>query len=147
MSRTHIAIALSALLLTFAPAPADDQPAAKLLGSWALPGKAKLRWDVHTDGTITGTANGKPIARPDKPTGPQFTYAVGTADEEGKVEVTFTVRAADKLAGEGVYKAKVEFTRQGRMTVKYTQKPGDTDRFPAPFLDGKKLYRPEDVTD
>ena len=147
MSRTRIAIALTGLLLTLTPAFADDQPAAKLLGRWALPGKAKLRWDVHTDGTVTGTANGKPVHRPDNPTGPQVTYTVGSTDEEGNVEVTFTVRPADTTAGEGVYKAKVEFTRQGRMTVKYTQKPADTARFPAPFPHGKKLYRPEDVTD
>ena len=144
MTRTHLAPALAALLMA-APAPADDKPAKeKLLGKWALPGKTKERWEVHPDGTITVTADGKPVFHPAASAGPHLTYTVGPTDEEANVEVTFTVRTADK--SEGVYKAKAEFTRQGRVTWRFTQKPRDADRFPLPFPDGKKLYRPEDVT-
>jgi hypothetical protein len=145
MTRTLLAPALAALFMA-APAPADDKPAKdKLLGKWALPGKTKERWEIHPDGTITGTADGKPVFHPAASAGPHLTYTVGATDEEGNVEVTFTVRVADK--GEGVYKAKVEFTRQGRFTMRYTQQPRNAGRFPLPFPDGRKLYRPEDVTD
>lgn len=148
MIRTRLVIALATILLTFTSTYADDKPAAnKLLGRWALPGKAKLRWEFHSDGTVTGTADGKPVFHQAASTGQHLNYAIGATDEEGNVELMLTLRPMEKSAGEGVYKAKVEFTRQGRITLKYTQKPTDTERFPLPFPEGKKLYRPEDVTD
>jgi hypothetical protein len=143
MTRTLLALAVGLLA---AAAAADDKPAKeKLLGKWALPGKTKERWEVHADGTITGTADGKPVFHPPASGGPHLTYTVGATDEEGDTDVTFTVRVGDK--GEGVYKARAEFTRQGRVTWRFTQRPREADRFPLPFPDGKKLYRPEDVTD
>lgn len=147
MIRTRFAPAVAALLMATVVAPAadDKRTPPTLQGKWAVPGKGKLRWEVHPDGAITGTADGKPVFHPAGSSGPHLTYKVGQADEEGYVEVTFTLRTADK--GEGVFKAKAEFTRQGRVTLRFTQRPSDADRFPLPFPDGKKLYRPQDVTD
>jgi len=147
MTHTRRAVALAAVFVSIAVSHADDKPADKLLGRWALPGKAKLRWEFYPDGTVTGTANGKPVFHQTASTGPHLHYAMGATDDEGNVELTLTLRPTEKSAGEGVYKAKVEFTRQGRITLKYIQKPTDLEHFPPPFPEGKKLYRPEDVSD
>lgn len=149
MFRYLTGLALIALIAPAVPAadPTPDELKQRLLGKWALPGKTNEVWEFHADGTITGTKlDNVPTFRA-KGTGEVghfLTYTVGKLDGD-VLDLELKVRsvAPDRTETVGVFRAKAEFTRKGRITVTYAASP--TSGVPTPFPAGKKLYRPEDL--
>jgi hypothetical protein len=141
-----------ALLAFIAPAVLADEPKAdeikqRLLGKWALPGKTNDVWEFHADGTITGTKlDNVPTfrAKGTGEVGHWLTYTVGKLDGD-VLDLELKVRsvAPDRTETVGVFQAKAEFTRKGRVTITYAASP--TTGVPTPFPAGKKLYRPDDL--
>lgn len=149
MFRTLMTVALAAVLLpaVHADDPKPDEIKQRLLGKWALPGKTNEVWEFHADGTITGTKlDNVPTfrAKGTGEVGHWLIYTVGKLDRD-VLDLELKVRsvAADRSVSEGVFQAKAEFTRKGRVTITYAASP--TADVPAPFPAGKKLYRPEDL--
>ncbi len=148
MFRYCIGLALLAFLTpaVFADDPTPDELKQRLLGKWALPGKTNEVWEFHADGTITGTKlDGVPTFRPkgNGDVGHWLTYTVGKLDGD-VLDLELKVRsvAPDRKETDSVFRAKVEFTRKGRITITYAATPTGV---PTPFPAGKKLYRPEDL--
>lgn len=141
-----------ALIVLIAPTvladdPKPDEIKQRLLGKWALPGKTNEVWEFHADGTITGTMlDDVPTfkAKNAGEVGHWLTYTIGKLDGDVlDLELKVKSVAPDRTATDGVFQAKVEFTRKGRITITYATKPSNDVR--TPFPAGKKLYRPEDV--
>jgi len=149
MFRYSTSLALIALIapIVLADEPKSGEIKQRLLGKWALPGKTNEVWEFHPDGTITGTKlDGVPTfrAKGAGEVGHWLTYTIGKLDGD-VLDLELKVRsvAPDRSVTDGVFQAKAEFTRKGRITITYAARPSSS--VPTPFPAGKKLYRPEDL--